>query len=570
MDDLKASAQQRGRCQGGTPSTTSSSAHTPLYYVERPELTHHTASGPINTPGSRVPLIPIDELPEWIEILGIPRQLTDEQILEMSSLGNVPRGKPYEVQIIPSCPQNAFIPNSNMDHKGKHIPGQNTDDRSSEHKIDDIHDSIVNNDRPLTGLHQRPLPPATLDMPPENPYLVLYTKRPYRARGRQSHFKEHPAERLLRASRVLSRRHRRTTVDTLPLSLPCKTPHLPASTPAKTTAETKRSSTAPSQNVSQNNNNNNNVTTTKTSNNTGQKTSHACSSNEQANECGKPIIYCRNWCRRGKCSFNKACRYRHEMPRTDKELREAGLESYPSWWLMQGRLGSRHAGNSQHTRPDVQRIDVTTLRDTPTYPGSKGTGITQGMKSGHQGETMKPNLLQSQSLHPQEQFYHITDSHTSGLISSRASSALPSKEISQRKGKQQAIPLGQKEFCRSDSEAKHNSFSSSPNDGNTPTSDSQHRKINHIKKPTTTVHKENGRGSTNTSPESNTNPQPEGVPLQTQAQVSATDQAQSKQCGAPCNGKFTSNLLIPSQNASQDTGRTSTHQEPRPSHRQNR
>ncbi|KAF2968726.1 hypothetical protein GQX73_g4818 [Xylaria multiplex] len=71
----------------------------PLCYVERPGVTHHTASGTIVQPGPSVPLIAIDQLPLWVNVRGVPRELSHEQATKICSLGVVPRGKPYEVYL---------------------------------------------------------------------------------------------------------------------------------------------------------------------------------------------------------------------------------------------------------------------------------------------------------------------------------------------------------------------------------------------------------------------------------------------------------------------------------------
>ncbi|KAI1330295.1 hypothetical protein F5Y16DRAFT_34229 [Xylariaceae sp. FL0255] len=45
------------------------------FYIERPSTITHSATGTITVPGAKVPLIAVDQLPSWIEIVGVPRDL---------------------------------------------------------------------------------------------------------------------------------------------------------------------------------------------------------------------------------------------------------------------------------------------------------------------------------------------------------------------------------------------------------------------------------------------------------------------------------------------------------------
>ena len=52
----------------------------PRFFVVRPGFKRQTSNGKIETlPGPIVPLIAVDELPEWLSIVGIPRELAVEQ-----------------------------------------------------------------------------------------------------------------------------------------------------------------------------------------------------------------------------------------------------------------------------------------------------------------------------------------------------------------------------------------------------------------------------------------------------------------------------------------------------------
>lgn len=60
----------------------------PTFFIVRPGPEIITATGEIIVdPGTAVPLVPLDLLPEWVEIVGVPRQLTIEQAHQMRNLG---------------------------------------------------------------------------------------------------------------------------------------------------------------------------------------------------------------------------------------------------------------------------------------------------------------------------------------------------------------------------------------------------------------------------------------------------------------------------------------------------
>ncbi|KAI1265926.1 hypothetical protein F5Y18DRAFT_32417 [Xylariaceae sp. FL1019] len=69
------------------------------WYIERPPTKIQTATGTRILPGRLVPVIFADQLPEWLEIKGIPRELKREQVADFTALGLVPGGDTHEVSI---------------------------------------------------------------------------------------------------------------------------------------------------------------------------------------------------------------------------------------------------------------------------------------------------------------------------------------------------------------------------------------------------------------------------------------------------------------------------------------
>lgn len=61
----------------------------PLFFLIRPGLERFTTAGElIVQPGTIVPLIPIDLLPEWLDVGGVPRSLRPEETVGMTNLGS--------------------------------------------------------------------------------------------------------------------------------------------------------------------------------------------------------------------------------------------------------------------------------------------------------------------------------------------------------------------------------------------------------------------------------------------------------------------------------------------------
>ncbi|KAH7170839.1 hypothetical protein EDB81DRAFT_181325 [Dactylonectria macrodidyma] len=61
----------------------------PLFYLIRPGQERFTTEGKlIVQPGTAVPLVPIDWLPRWLEIDGVPRNLRPEDTVGMTNLGS--------------------------------------------------------------------------------------------------------------------------------------------------------------------------------------------------------------------------------------------------------------------------------------------------------------------------------------------------------------------------------------------------------------------------------------------------------------------------------------------------
>ncbi|KAI0539246.1 hypothetical protein GGR58DRAFT_242862 [Xylaria digitata] len=162
----KQGKQSHEAVQFTAPTTQSpSDVLLPLCYVERPGVTHYTASGTIVQPGPNVPLIAIDQLPLWVNVRGVPRELSHEQATKICNLGVVPRGKPYEVFLTLSHSQLDPTTQPFISQKGRLADELTTTSGSGSQqaKPDIISDDRAGksvDDRTSMGLHER-LPSAS-------------------------------------------------------------------------------------------------------------------------------------------------------------------------------------------------------------------------------------------------------------------------------------------------------------------------------------------------------------------------------------------------------------------------
>src|SRR6478609_11757622 len=73
-----------------TPASLNATIMPPhlRFFIVRPEVTTQTPTGAAHKQlGPIVPLIPADELPDWLDIVDAPRELTVEQTVTLSNLG---------------------------------------------------------------------------------------------------------------------------------------------------------------------------------------------------------------------------------------------------------------------------------------------------------------------------------------------------------------------------------------------------------------------------------------------------------------------------------------------------
>jgi hypothetical protein len=427
VDSMKQQQQQSRQGEEeesrSPPPSPNQTAALPLYYVERPGITHHMASGSVTMPGPNVPLIAIDQLPTWVDVLGIPRELSREQVMNssMSRVGMAPKGKAYEVYIVPASPLLLLPPppptyednekgrSLQMDPNAKPFTSQNGCVLSIRQTKKDQQTkgnvavaagtaSSAAPGRPVTGIHQRHPSPPAVDALPGNPYPVPYdiAESSYRTqdtarRQRKVSQELHPAERLRQAY---------------------DKPSYSSSSSSTTTMTTEGPGKYTTQKYSNSHGNSNNKSKNKI-----KPKSHTSSSRTLCNN-GMLSTYCRHWCLTGKCRWGDACHYRHDMPNTTRELRGLGLEGrYPAWWETHLQLVSKQQTASQQqirSRADLSSSsDARTMGSIPgLYPYPMNMNLNMSAAAGIQGIPLGHVMTGLPGLYYHPQFHDGTPTST--------------------------------------------------------------------------------------------------------------------------------------------------------------
>ncbi|KAF3055700.1 hypothetical protein GL218_07179 [Daldinia childiae] len=310
-----AGSQRQVYSSNSTPSPRPTQNQIPLphYFIVRPGTTKHTASGTVTTPGPIVPLIAVDQLPEWLDLFGIPRELSVEQTVGLRNLGTAIRNPKFyqvymhnDLQATPTAHQE--------DYHTLRDRVQSTNDSglmpidtpiistspsaSSSTTLTSAEEGSTASSRvdPISESSPSPSGPNTQATSISNPHTKPAKTRPNSTNTTTG--SQHP--------RFASPAVASSTPPTNPY------PFIPA--PALAPAHFLPSWLPPS--------------TTRT------KPHHRPSSRSHSHHTnGSPSsTYCKHWCHRGTCRWGAQCRYAHEMPTTAAGLRDVGLAHHPAWY----------------------------------------------------------------------------------------------------------------------------------------------------------------------------------------------------------------------------------------------
>ncbi|KAI1376348.1 hypothetical protein F4677DRAFT_89162 [Hypoxylon crocopeplum] len=369
--------------QPNTPSTQNQSQTLlPQYFIVRPGMTKHTATGTVTVPGPIVPLVAVDQLPEWIDLLGVPRELGLEQTVGLTNLGTVIRDPEFyqvymhsgDIAATPPAEEAPVASGSNTMAGAAHESQRRQLEQAQQHRHAIVGDGngnlmIVPVDTSVTSsppsgsssVETRTLPStsestSSTGMDPavkttsNNSLDKKLTGGNGTAKANRAKADSHGTQHSSTVGSYLPRLPSPTVAGstppprhnpqshTHPFMLypqlhPHPHPHLqayaappPPPHPADRLLHT-YTPLAPSRHAKQ-------LASTSTST---RKTGSGGAANNNNNSSGSnsnnpSSIYCRHWCHRGTCRWGTHCRYTHAMPASAEGLREVGLPHYPGWW----------------------------------------------------------------------------------------------------------------------------------------------------------------------------------------------------------------------------------------------
>ncbi|WYZ42839.1 hypothetical protein EsH8_VI_000538 [Colletotrichum jinshuiense] len=281
---------------------------------------------PDGTPGAIVPLIPVDLLPEYVDILSVPRNMTIEETTGMSNLGTFskPEGhfqlhfspQPHAGRDGPAVLTTLGDYDEHM-HLGKTCPP-----REPKHELARPPEVAMWASNCLGGKPQpappwpTPAPPRVLDWaedtetvstdnfsvaeisPPDSSTSSSASNyKREQSQKQQQHQQQRPATEI--ADRMLKLGY------AMPAQIAAHSKNTKAPAPASTPAQSNSSGTG------------------------GSKKPAKAGKQKVARPAGS---LCRYWCHTGQCSWGNECRYTHQMPVTLEGLADVGLTGLPAWW----------------------------------------------------------------------------------------------------------------------------------------------------------------------------------------------------------------------------------------------
>lgn len=348
----------------------------PAFFIVRPPAAP-TAVGSPEALGPIVPLIAVDELPDWIEIPGAPRELAVEHIVGLKNLGTWSKTEgAYSIRIAYSAAAMTSTAMSGADVSTAELAGDGLPEQPKTAPAIPVATGagagLVRGGVSEPSSSSRPAKAATgqVNEPPvTTPGLQNSVHNPN---------SKHPAPQPVLAS--------------TPMTAGAAT----AATTASPANETKTTTPSPS----------------------ASTPSPVASRPEPA----ETTEYCCHWCHHGTCKWGAQCRYLHAMPTTVQGLIDVGLSEFPQWWIVAmfrslslGALpssGPVMGATATDTPPAVSAAAVPAL-GTGTTTGT-GTGTTTGINPSPLRPSTAAALAAMRSLgahphpqsHPQPPHHH--------------------------------------------------------------------------------------------------------------------------------------------------------------------
>ncbi|KAI1142804.1 hypothetical protein F5Y05DRAFT_420688 [Hypoxylon sp. FL0543] len=395
-NDPHASNQEQNQTKAQIP--------LPQHFVVRPGVTKHTASGTVTSPGPIVPLVAVDQLPEWLDLSGVPRELSVEQTVGLTNLGTAIRNpefytvymhRSFEAATAAIASDNIAMPapTAQARRPGQMDRVQHTQAQTLPHRLyptaraeDKDNELLIPVNSPVVASASQPAPPGAVSVAgapasTTNPATTSPTSGsrnnglPSRTRGNSSTNTSPPKQQNPGvASNIPIGLHPRLPSPTATGSTPPANSnpypvlhHYPQLPPhphhhhpyAMPIAAAPPPSMHPADRMLQSwyqplnpysHHKPSAAAPARQKNNPGNSNNSNNSNNTTAGGGGGSgsssvaSIYCRHWCHRGTCRWGTQCRYAHAMPATAEGLREVGLAHPPAWWTAAVNIGLAYGG----------------------------------------------------------------------------------------------------------------------------------------------------------------------------------------------------------------------------------
>lgn len=236
------------------------------------------------TPGPIVPLVAVDQLPDWMQLSGVPRELDAEQTIGLANLGIVDKKDDNNFEVRLHHGKIRAILNSADEKTGLHSSAGGKGKAKANKKKAAPHAETKSKSIEKTASEES-LPTSTGTSSSTEPDPVEKPKPPV-----------HPAERPLSASRH----------NTANIAVSTQTPNSSSEKPLRPhMTEATRNEPRP-----------------------------AAPKDNITKQDKQPTTICRHWCHHGTCKFGLKCRHQHRMPTTVEGLAEVGLKDFPTWYLL--------------------------------------------------------------------------------------------------------------------------------------------------------------------------------------------------------------------------------------------
>lgn len=282
----------------------------PAHFLVRPSFRS-------SVPGPIVPLIPLDLLPEFVEIVGIPRHLHPDMTVGMFNAGVLEKPGDFTYSMRFATPQSDFTRAQRGRHETQRTP-------SSDVTGGPDSSSTAGSDHSFSSVNVPRTEASRVSSADED--TAYPTRKAVHLRGNLT--SQGPIDRA--SSRP--RGDNGTTYRGKQIREPA--------------SSAERCKNGMNRNQHQKNDNQSQYGADDRGNGNSNVNGSSMTDNSAST---KGRSFCRHFCHHGTCKWGLACRYQHAMPMTLEGLQELGLNDWPAWFRAEMRLAfARQAGAADH------------------------------------------------------------------------------------------------------------------------------------------------------------------------------------------------------------------------------